>query len=52
VALDAVDPLEDVRAVLERVRRRLAAKAEDAGARGEREREEHDEGDANPHRGP
>jgi hypothetical protein len=51
VALDAVDALEDVGAMLERVRWRLAAKAQHAGARRERERLEHDEAEADPHRG-
>jgi hypothetical protein len=50
VAFDAVDPLENVRAVLERVRGRLVANTEDTRAGGERDREQHDQREPRPHR--
>jgi len=52
VALDAVDALERVRAVLERVRWRITAQAEHAGAGGKRDGQEHDERETGPHRAP
>ena len=52
VAFLAVDPAVDVRAVLEGMRRRGAVKSEDARARRERQREDHEEREARPHRGP
>ena len=52
VALDAVDALEDMRAVLEGMGRRIVTQAEDAGAGRQGEREDHQQGEGRPHRGP
>jgi hypothetical protein len=50
VTLDAVDPLENVLSVLERPRGGLAAQAEEACARGERDGEQHEQRQPRPHR--
>jgi hypothetical protein len=52
VALDAVDPLQHVRAVLERVRRGLRAQTEHARAGGKRDRQDDRPGGADLHRKP
>ena len=50
VTLDAVDPLQDVRAVLERMPLRRGLEAEDARAGGQDDRQEHQQREARPHR--
>jgi hypothetical protein len=52
MAFDAVDALEHVGAVLERVRRQIMTNAEHAGARRERDRHNHPERETHPHRVP
>jgi hypothetical protein len=50
VAFDAVDPIENVSAVLERPRGRLVANAEKTRAGGQRDRQEHNEREPRSHR--
>src|SRR5580704_13311078 len=50
VTFDAVDAFENVCAVLERPRGRIAANAEEARARGERDGEQHEQRQPHPHR--
>ncbi len=52
VALDAVDPFQNVRTVLERVRRALLTKTEHAGASRQRDGQHHEQREARPHRDP
>jgi hypothetical protein len=52
VALDAVDPVQDVRTVLEGMRRRGGLQPEDARAGRQQDRDHHDEREPRPHRVP